>query len=583
MAKRDSRLQRGLARRRIFNNTQVIPMQNRKPARPDYDCIVIGAGVCGIYQAYKLKEMGLRFLVLEQAADVGGTWHWNRYPGCRFDSESETYGYSFSKELLQEWSWTEHFAPREETERYLQYVVDKFDLRLHMEFEQRLASAVWKPELSGWELTTERGDTFTTRFLLTAIGLLSSPTLPRYEGVERFKKLSFHTYYAPREPVDFAGKRVAVIGTGATGVQVISEIADKVGSLTVFQRRPNWCAPLHNSPITPEEMADIKRRYDEIFAICRQTPSGFYHDVDSRRTLDVSPQEREAFWEKLYASSGFGVWLGNFKDMLVDAEANAKFSKFMAAKIRQRVNDPEVAEMLVPKDHGFGTRRVPMETRYYEVYNQENVRLVDIGKTPIECITEIGIQTTGEHHEFDIIIYATGFDAVTGAFDNIDIRGEDGLTLRSKWADGPQTALGLSVNGFPNLLTLAGPQSGSVATNFPRGIEEAVEWASNMLEQLFEDGVTYFNARADAEAFWGEHVQEMSDRILFGKEQSWFTGYNSNVDRNYRHKCLIYAGGQIRFRNYLSEERANGYPSFEMRREDESPSSARGRNTQTAK
>ena len=530
----------------------------------DYDAIIIGAGVCGIYQAYKLQKMGKRFLVLEQGADVGGTWYWNRYPGCRFDSESETYGYSFSKEILNEWDWTEHFSPREETEKYLQFVVSKFNLRQYMMFGRRLVSAIWNPDFSGWELTTDAGDTFTTRFLLTAIGLLSSPTLPRYKGVENFKSLSFHTYNAPREPVDFAGKTVAVIGTGATGVQLISAIAKKVGSLTIFQRRPNWCAPLHNSQITPKEMDEIKNRYEEIFSLCGKTPSGFYHDVDPRKTFDVTPEDREAFWEKLYASPGFGVWLGNFKDMLVNSEANTEFTKFVAQKIRQRVNDPSIAEKLIPKDHGFGTRRVPMETGYYEVFNQDNVELIDIGENPIEYITESGVQTKDKHHTFDIIIYATGFDAVTGAFDKINIVGENEQTLRDKWADGPQTHFGLSVNGFPNMLTLAGPQSGSVATNFPRGIEEAVNWCSKMLEHLFDNEIQYFNPRKEAEIFWGDQVREMSERILFGKEQSWFTGYNSNVERNYRHKCLIYAGGQIRFRKFLTDEVSNGYPGFIM-------------------
>ena len=532
----------------------------------DYDTIVIGAGVCGIYQAYKLQQMGKRFLVIEQGSDVGGTWYWNRYPGCRFDSESETYGYSFSEDLLEEWDWTEHFSPREETEKYLQFVVNKFNLRPNMMFERRLEAAIWDPDISGWKLTTNTGESFTTRFLLTAIGLLSTPTLPRYNGVENFKSLSFHTFNAPREPIDFSGKRVAVIGTGATGVQLISEIADKVGSLTIFQRRPNWCAPLHNSRITPEEMVKIKDQYKEIFSLCSQTPSGFYHDVDPRKTFDVAPKEREAFWEKLYASPGFGVWLGNFRDMLVNSEANTEFTKFVAQKIRQRVDDPLLAEKLIPKDHGFGTRRVPMETNYYEVFNQENVQLIDIGENPIEHITETGIQTKDTHLPFDIIIYATGFDAVTGAFDKINIVGENGQTLRDKWTDGPQTNFGLSVSGFPNMLTLAGPQSGSVATNFPRGIEEAVNWCSQMLEHLFDNEIHYFNARLEAENFWGVQVREMSERILFGKEQSWFTGYNSNVDRNYRHKCLIYAGGQIRFRKFLTEEVSNGYPSFNMRK-----------------
>ncbi len=539
-------------------------MQENKNSGFDYDTVVIGAGVCGIYQAYKLAEMGTRFLVLEQAADVGGTWYWNRYPGCRFDSESETYGYSFSEELLQEWDWSEHFAPREETERYLQHVVDKFDLRKHMRFNSRLKSAHWDPERSGWRIVTDDGQVYSTRFLLTAIGLLSTPTLPRYEGVESFEGLSFHTYHAPRDPVDFSGLRVAVVGTGATGVQLISEIADKVGSLTVFQRRPNWCAPLNNSSMTPKEMQEIKSQYNEIFDQCRNTPSGFYHDVDPRKTLDVAPEDREAFWEKLYSGSGFGVWLGNFKDILTDSDANAEFSKFVARKIRQRVKDPKVADKLVPKDHGFGTRRVPMETKYYEVYNQDNVLLVDIGDTPIERITPSGIRTSNKEYPFDIIIYATGFDAVTGAFDKIDFVGEDGLKLKDKWEDGPQTSFGLSVDGFPNLLTLAGPQSGSVATNFPRGIEEAVDWSSQFLGYLLDNDVGYFKAKKSAEEFWGQHVQKMSERILFAKEQSWFTGYNSNVDRKYRNRCLIYAGGQLRFREFLKVESLGGYPSFDL-------------------
>lgn len=545
-------------------------------SQPQYDAIVIGAGVCGIYQAYKLQKMGRKFIVLEQASDVGGTWHWNRYPGCRFDSESETYAYSFSDELLQEWDWTEHFAPREETERYLQYVVAKFDLRRHMRFGSQLKKARWDEWSQMWHVETEAGDTYTTRFLLTAIGLLSAPTMPRYAGVDSFQGISFHTYHAPRDSVDFAGKRVAVIGTGATGVQLISAIAGQVGSLTVFQRRPNWCAPLNNSPMSPAEMQYIKARYKEIFEICKNTPSGFYHDVDPRRTLDVTPEDREEFWERLYSGAGFGVWLGNFKDMLIDDAANAEFSKFVAKKIRQRVKDPAIADKLVPTDHGFGTRRVPMETKYYEVYNQSNVTLVDISSETIERVTPNGIRTSFDEYEFDIIVYATGFDAVTGAFDRINFVGENDQTLQSKWEDGPQTAFGLSVHGFPNLLTLAGPQSGSVATNFPRGIEQAVEWCSDFLSYLFENGITYFNPKEEAEIFWGEHTQAMSERILFARQQSWFTGYNSNVDRKYRNRCLIYAGGQLRFRNHLANEKEHNYSSFDLAPEPARTHSARG-------
>lgn len=530
-----------------------------------YEAVVIGAGVCGIYQAYRLQEMGVAFRVLERASDVGGTWHWNRYPGCRFDSESETYGYSFSDELLRDWDWHERFAPRVETERYLQHVVDRFGLRRHMDFDQSLTRATWNQADRSWSVETADGREVRTRFLLTAIGLLSAPTPPRYPGVKSFKGLSFHTYHTPREPIDWAGKRVAVLGTGSTGVQIIADIADKVGHLTVFQRRPNWCAPLNNAPLTPEEMQEIKTRYAEIFERCRSTPSSFIHDVDPRATLEVPEAEREAFWEALYAGRGFGVWLGNFKDMLIDPAANAAFSDFVARKIRQRVEDPVVAEKLIPKDHGFGTRRVPMETRYYEAFNRDNVELVDISETPIERITPDSIRTSDRERDFDVVIYATGFDAVTGSFDRIEITGENGQRLKDKWRQGPQTAFGLAVHGFPNLITLAGPQSGSVATNFPRGIEEAVDWATGFIRHLRKDGYTRAEVKAEVEADWVSHVQAMSEKILFGKEQSWFTGYNSNVDREYTNRCLVYAGGAHRYRNRLAQQTMNNYPGFDLR------------------
>jgi cation diffusion facilitator CzcD-associated flavoprotein CzcO len=537
---------------------------NSPDEAPQFEALVIGAGVCGIYQAYRLKELGLSSVVLERGTDVGGTWHWNRYPGCRFDSESETYGYSFSPELLAEWDWKEHFAPRAETENYLRHVANKFGLYAMVQVNSAVTAAHWHEARRSWTVTLADGRELQTRFLLTAVGLLSAPTLPRYPGVADFKGVSFHTYHAPREPVDYAGKRVAVVGTGATGVQVICDLAAKVGSLTVFQRRPNWCAPLNNSPMSAEQMQEIKRNYPRIFEACRNTPSGFVHDVDPRRTLEVPPAERDAFWEQLYAGSGFGIWLGNFKDILTDTAANAEFSKFVAAKIRQRVKNPALADKLIPKDHGFGSRRVPMETRYYEVYNQDNVELVDVSETPIERVTATGIQTSTREFEFDIIIYATGFDAIVGSFDRMDIVGRDGLRLKDKWREGPVTGYGMAVHGFPNLLTLAGPQSGSVATNFPRGIEEAVDWCTGLLRYMRQNGQTRVEVLAQTEVTWGEHVQDMTRKILFGRERSWFTGYNSNVDREYTNKVMIYAGGAIRYRDFLGRETTKGYPGFEL-------------------
>ena len=337
---------------------------------PHYEVIIIGAGVCGIYQLYRLVELGVSTTVLEAGADLGGTWFWNRYPGARFDSESITYGYSFSRELLQEWDWKERFSGQPENLRYLNHVADKFDLRQYMQFGCTVESACFDDDATLWRLQLADGRALTCRFLIPALGLLSAPTMPRYAGIDSFEGRSFHTYHWPDEPVELAGKRVAVIGTGATGVQVIGEIADKVGELTVFQRRPNWCAPLHNAEISPDEMAEIKTRYDEIFATCARTPGGFLHEPDRRPFFEVPREERLAKWEQLYGEPGFGIWLANFRDIFMDEEANAEFSEFIADKIRSRVHDPVVAEKLIPKDHGFGVQRVPLETGYYEAYNR---------------------------------------------------------------------------------------------------------------------------------------------------------------------------------------------------------------------
>ncbi len=353
----------------------------------DFDAIIIGAGLSGMYQLYRLRELGLRVRVFEAGTEVGGTWYWNRYPGARFDSESYSYGYSFSKELLAEWEWSEHFAGQPETLRYCKYVADKFDLRRDIQFSSRVTAAVYDEPTRSWGVALDDGSRFSTRFLITAIGPLSTPTLPRIEGRDSFEGRSFHTARWPKEPVDFKGQRVAVIGTGATGVQTIQTIASEVGHLTVFQRTPNWCAPLHNGKIDAETQAAIKAGYPEMFARCQETFACFLHTPDPRGAFEVSDEEREAFYEKLYGERGFGIWQGNFKDILIDRKANATISDFVARKIRSRVKNQAVAEKLIPKNHGFGTRRLPLETFYYEVYNRDNVELVDITETPIERIT----------------------------------------------------------------------------------------------------------------------------------------------------------------------------------------------------
>jgi len=527
----------------------------------DYEVIVVGAGVAGIYQIKRLTDMGIKATVLEADPDLGGTWYNNRYPGARFDSESYTYGYSFSREVLDEWHWKEMFSGQPENLKYLNFVADKFDLRKHMQFNCRVESAIFDEASELWKIQVSDGRDLTCRILVLALGLLSQPTMPRVEGVEDFKGRSWHTYGWPHEEVDLRDQRVGIIGTGATAIQVIGEIADKVGDLTVFQRRPNWVAPLNNSEISVDQMNDIRDRYDEIFETCARTPGGFEHEPDRRGFYEVSQEERFELWDRLYEEPGFSIWLKNFREIFTDEEANAEISSYIAERIRSRVDDPTVAEKLIPKDHGFGVQRVPMETGYLEAYNRDNVHLVDISETPLERITEKGIRTTEEEFEFDIIIYATGFDAITGSFDHIDIRGRDGLTLREKWFDNPTTFLGMMVSGFPNLLMPSGPQSGSASTNYPRGIENGVDWCTELLEYMWERDLTYLEATEDAEQRWTDHVIKMYSVMLMRKAQSWFTGYNSNVEGHEAGKVryMVYNGGTPKYVASIGEVASKDY------------------------
>ena len=527
----------------------------------DHDVIVVGAGVAGIYQIKRLTDMGLNATVLEADPDLGGTWYNNRYPGARFDSESYTYGYSFSREVLDEWHWKEMFSGQPENLKYLNFVVDKFDLRQYMQFNCRVQSAIFDDDRQIWNVTVSDDRELSCRFLVLALGLLSQPTMPRIPGVDDFQGRSWHTYGWPHEEVDLSDQRVGIIGTGATAIQVIGEIADKVGELTVFQRRPNWVAPLNNSDISAEQMVGIRDRYDEIFETCARTPGGFEHEPDRRGFYEVTAEERYQLWDRLYEEPGFSIWLRNFREIFTDEKANAELSEYMAERIRGRVTDPVVAEKLVPKDHGFGVQRVPMETNYLEAYNRENVHLVDISETPLERVTDKGIRTTAQDYEFDVIVYATGFDAITGSFDHIDIRGRNGLTLREKWFDNPSTFLGMLVSGFPNLLMPSGPQSGSASTNYPRGIENGVNWCTDFFEYMRSRDLRYFEATEDAEKRWTEHVVKMYSVMLMRKAQSWFTGYNSNVEGHEAGKVryLVYNGGTPKYVATINDVAAKDY------------------------
>jgi cation diffusion facilitator CzcD-associated flavoprotein CzcO len=528
----------------------------------DFDVIIVGAGMSGMYQLYRMRELGLRVRVFEAGTNVGGTWYWNRYPGARFDSESYSYGYSFSSELLQEWDWSEHFAGQPETLRYLNHVADKFDLRRDIRFSSRVTAANYQEEARSWTITLEDGSRFHTRFLITAIGPLSTPTLPRIEGRESFAGQAFHTARWPKQPVDLAGKRVAVIGTGATGVQTIQTIASEVGHLTVFQRTPNWCAPLHNGKIDADMQKKIKAGYPEMFARCQETFACFIHTPDPRSAFEVSDEERQAFYEKLYAERGFGIWQGNFRDILTDRKANATISDFVARKIRERVRDRRVAEKLIPKNHGFGTRRLPLETFYYEAYNRDNVELVDIVETPIEKITPKGIKTSDKEYPFDIIIFATGFDAITGAFDKIDFRGAGGVRLKDKWKHGPETYLGLMMDGFPNLMMLMGPHT--ALGNIPRSIEYSVDWVTGLIRFARAKGLTRLEATAAGAASWTDHVKALGAGLLSNDVDSWMTGINRNVEGKQTRVVARYSGSAPAYRARCDEVAAKGYDELKL-------------------
>jgi cation diffusion facilitator CzcD-associated flavoprotein CzcO len=536
-------------------------------AKTHYEVIVVGAGVAGIYQIKRLTDLGIDATVLDSAPDLGGTWYWNRYPGCRFDSESYTYGFSFSRDLLDEWHWKERFSGQPENLRYLNYVADKFDLRKHMQFGCKVEAMHFDERRDLWQVIIEDGRRLTCRFVVLAIGLLSAPTMPRLEGIDNFKGRSFHTYYWPHEPVDLSGKKVAVIGTGATGIQLIGEIADKVGDLTVFQRRPNWSAPLNNSPISKEEMADIRSRYDEIFAACALTPGSFLHGPDRRGFYEVSREERLELWDKLYDEPGFGIWLANFREIFMDEAANAELSEYIADRIRRRIKDPKVAEKLIPRDHGFGVQRLPLETKYFEAYNRDNVHLVDLSETPLVRVTEKGLRTSEGDYEFDVIVYATGFDAITGAYDLIDIRGTGGETLAGRWKQAPSTFLGMLVHGFPNLLMPTGPQSASASTNFPRGIENGVNWCTNLLQHIWDRGYVRAEATPEAQERWTTHVAKMYEIMLMRKAKSWFTGYNSNVPGHEEGtvRYFVYNGGTPKFVGIIKDVAEKGYQEIEFR------------------
>lgn len=534
--------------------------------RTDPDVIVIGAGVSGLYATYRLRQQGFTVRVFEAGADVGGTWYWNRYPGARFDSESYSYQYSFSQELVDEWQWSEQFAAQPEIERYLNFVADRFDLRRDITFDARVKTLVYDETAQQWQLTTENGETASARFVVAAAGFLSAPQLPDYPGVHDFAGLTVHTARWPKEGLDFSGKRVGIIGSGPTAVQVIQTIAPDTGHLTVFQRTANWCTPLRNRTLTPAEQQDQASRADEIVALCKRTFAGFIHDMEPCASTEVaSKAKRMAKYQELYDRGGFALWFANYNDLFTNREFADEVSEFLAGKIRERVHDPATAEKLIPKNHPYGTKRPPGEKNFYETFNRDNVELVDLRATPIERITATGVTTTDADYPLDVVIYATGFQSLTGALLRMDIRGEGGLTLQEKWSDGPRTNLGVSIAGFPNLFVTSGPHHPAVFCNATRCAETAVDWIVDCIGHLRDAGLTTIAATPEAEAAWTEHCYDsVKGLIIDDMRDSWFFG-NNNPENKDEKRFLLWAGSVPTFHETFADITADGYRGFDLR------------------
>jgi cyclohexanone monooxygenase len=526
-----------------------------------YDAVVVGAGVSGLYLIHKLRALGMTVRVFEAGTGVGGTWYWNRYPGARVDIESQEYSYSFDEGLEDDWVWSERYAAQPELLRYLNHVADRFDLRREIEFETRVTAAVFDEAANRWRVTTDRGHAVSARFCIMATGCLSMTNEPRFPGMETFRGKSYHTGRWPHDGVDLSGQRVGVIGTGSSAIQSITTIAPEVGHLYVFQRTPNYSVPAHNGPLDPAVIADWKANRADYRQKQRESAGGFAGATASEQSaLEVSPEERVAAFEARWGRGGFGI-LSSFNDLAINKAANDTAAEFVAGKIRSIVKDPDVAEALIPKSYPFATKRLCVDTGYYEVFNRDNVTLVDVSAAPIEAITPTGLRTSDAEYALDTIVYAIGFDAMTGALGAIDIRGRGGQSLKEKWADGPKTYLGLMVAGFPNLFTVTGPGSPSVLSNMVVSIEQHVDWIADCIAYLADRQIGAIEATESAEAGWVAHVNEVADTTLYPLANSWYIG--ANIPGKPR-VFMPYVGGVGPYRQVCDEIAAKGYEGFAL-------------------
>jgi cyclohexanone monooxygenase len=535
---------------------------NRKDGVLELDAIVVGAGLGGLYALYRLRGMGMRARAFEAGSGVGGTWFWNRYPGARCDVESLEYSYSFDNNLQQEWHWPERYGTQPEILRYINHVADRFDLRRDVQLNTRVKTALFDLATSTWTVTTDQGDVVRAPFCIMATGNLSTPRVPDFKGLDRFKGKWYHSGLWPHEGVDFTGLRVGVIGTGSSGIQMIPLIAQQAKHLHVFQRTANYSLPARNAPMDPAKERRHKAEYTARRAAAYETPFGIAgHPPPTRSALDVTPEERNAAYEAKWNEGGSISFLYAYTDLLVNKAANDTASEFVRDKIRSIVKDPKTAELLAPKDHPIGTKRLCLDTNYYETYNRDNVTLVDVRSAPIQEITEKGVKTADAEYELDAIVFATGFDAMTGALREIDIRVGNGPSLAEKWENGPTTYLGLMVAGFPNMFIITGPGSPSVKTQMIVAIEQHMDWIAGCLAKMRVAGKSRVEPRPDAERDWVQHVNEVADSTLYPLANSWYLG--SNIPGKPR-VFMPYVGGFSGYKKRCDTVVANDYEGFVM-------------------
>jgi cyclohexanone monooxygenase len=530
-------------------------------AAASYDAVIVGAGFSGLYMLHKLRGQGLSARVIEAGDGVGGTWFWNRYPGARVDIQSMEYSYSFSPELEAEWKWSERYATQPELLRYLNHVADRFDLRRDIQLETRVTSAHFDEAAQRWTVTTDRGETLSARYCIMATGCLSVPQEPKFPGQESFRGKTYHTAHWPKDGVDFSGQRVAVIGTGSSAVQSIPLIAEQAKQLTVFQRTPNFSVPAHNGPLDPDLVADWTANRAQYRAEARQNGFGIRAvATNDQPAASVGEAERQRIYEERWAIGGFALG-GAFNDLILDKAANDTAAQFVGEKIKEIVKDPKVADALFPKTYPIMSKRLCVDTGYYSTFNRDNVSLVDLRATPIQAITPTGITTTEASYELDSIVFAIGFDAMTGALGMIDVRGRGGAALTDKWAEGPRTYLGLMVAGFPNLFLVTGPGSPSVLCNMAVAIEQHVEWISDCIADLSGRQLAAIEATDAAQEAWVEHVNEVANMTLYPQANSWYMGANIPGKPQV---FMPYIGGFPVYADKCREVVANNYEGFKL-------------------